>query len=56
MQLHADDIYYSLEEDVDDWTQLKATVSLTLESLQKKVLNFYCVYVVGSTLSNVFVC
>lgn len=36
LQLHADDIYYSLEEDADDWTQLKAEGSLTLESLQKK--------------------
>jgi len=36
LQLHADDIFYSLEEDADDWTRLKADGSLTLESLQKK--------------------
>lgn len=36
LQLHADDIYYSLEEDANDWNRLEANGTLTLESLQKK--------------------
>lgn len=36
LQLHADDIYYSLEEDANDWNRLEADGTLTLESLQKK--------------------
>ncbi|KAH9329811.1 hypothetical protein KI387_001919 [Taxus chinensis] len=38
LQLHADDLYYSLEEDVDDWHRLKAEGTLTAKALQMKLL------------------
>ena len=37
LQLHADSVYFTLEQDAEDWARLQAEKNPTLASLQLKV-------------------